>query len=240
MRIKLFTNTNLPKVKKSLPAIIKAVRAENSRIITTNPDTVFVAGGDGWLLKSLSLLHNKKINIFFFPMGENTHTPGYKIKDIRGIISGKVSAFPHDLLMLETYRPAFNDIVFRTGRVCRTLIYKVTVNGREYITEGDGVILSTPLGTEAYNKAAGGPVIPIGTKKTVITPLLPFKGHKKSITVTTPAEITVSLLKTQGDVWETHDGQNIRAAGKKISVKQKNTLCKLMLPAEAVKKKREK
>ena len=71
---------------------------------------------------------------------------------------------------------AYNEVsLFRETR--NTAEIKVSVNGHVRIQEliGDGVLVSTPMGSTAYNYSAGGPILPLAANLLPVTPISPFR-----------------------------------------------------------------
>jgi NAD+ kinase len=77
---------------------------------------------------------------------------------------------------------AFNEVsLLRQTRQIAHL--RVIIDGVERLSNyrGDGILLSTPMGSTAYNSSCGGPILPINSQVLALTPLSPFKPrHMKS------------------------------------------------------------
>ena len=71
----------------------------------------------------------------------------------------------------------------------------------------DGLIVSTPTGSTAYNLSAGGPVIYPSMNAVVITPICPFTLSNRPIVVPDDAVIELCLKTQQEEVALTLDGQ---------------------------------
>ena len=74
---------------------------------------------------------------------------------------------------------AFNEVsLFRQTR--QTAKLKITLDGKERLNPlvGDGVLVSTPAGSTAYNLSAHGPVIPLGANLLAVTPISPFRPRR--------------------------------------------------------------
>jgi NAD+ kinase len=85
---------------------------------------------------------------------------------------------------------AINDFVLvrRSGQ----LLVDVTVGGELYARmAGDGVVVSTALGSSAYSMAAGGPVFVAGTHAFVVTPLLMHGGCAPPLVVRSDVEVVL-------------------------------------------------
>lgn len=109
---------------------------------------------------------------------------------------------------------ALNDIVITRKGFSRIISLQVYVND-DLVDEyrGDGVIISTPTGSTAYNLSAGGPIITPKANVMVITPICPHSLSPRSVIVS--AEDTIKVVvkrskKTQDDeAIATFDGQKV-------------------------------
>lgn len=113
---------------------------------------------------------------------------------------------------------ALNDIVITRKGLSRIISLQIYVN-EELIDDyrGDGVIISTPTGSTAYNLSAGGPIITPKANVMVITPICPHSLSPRSIVVSADDTIKVVIRKskkTQDDeAIATFDGQNVIVLG---------------------------
>ena len=92
---------------------------------------------------------------------------------------------------------ALNDVVFeRYGP--RTVVIHLEVNGRYATTyRGDGVIVSTPVGSTAHSLAAGGPLLEPSMEAFVLTPMCPHTLANRPLVL--PADSRIALtLETSG------------------------------------------
>jgi NAD+ kinase len=97
----------------------------------------------------------------------------------------------------------------------------------------DGLIVSTPTGSTAYNLSAGGPVIFPSMNAIVITPICPFTLSNRPIVVPDDADIELRLKTDKEDVALTLDGQVGFAlqVEDRVMIKKSNTTFKLIQPA---------
>ena len=87
-----------------------------------------------------------------------------------------------------------NDIVIHRGGDIAMSKFKVFVNGQllsEY--QADGIILSTPTGSTAYNLSAGGPVARPDSHMIILTPICPHTISNRSILLSGNDEIEVEI-----------------------------------------------
>jgi NAD+ kinase len=88
---------------------------------------------------------------------------------------------------------AINDlVVVRNG--ANQVVIGVRVDGELYVRfAGDGVILSTPLGSSAYTMAAGGPLLAAGTEAIVVTPVAAHGGSTPPLVVGATSTVTIEI-----------------------------------------------
>lgn len=104
---------------------------------------------------------------------------------------------------------ALNDICITRGVFSKMVEINVFVNA-EYLdtVRADGMIISTPTGSTAYNLSAGGPILKPDTQSIAITPICPHTLHTRSIVVSSDDVITVEVCThSSGDFAISADGQ---------------------------------
>ena len=87
--------------------------------------------------------------------------------------------------------------------------YKIYVNDEYLATfRADGIIVSTPTGSTAYNLSAGGPVLKPDIECMVITPICPHSLHSRSIVVSADDTVRIEAsFGSNGDIIMSMDGQ---------------------------------
>ena len=148
---------------------------------------IIVAGGDGFMLRALKKYHKYKKPFY----GINCGTIGFLMNKFhasdleRKIKKTKVfSINPLEISIRnfggKDYKTlAVNEIsLLRQGK--QTAILNLKVNNKELIKKlvGDGVLISTPAGSTAYNLSVHGPIISLDSKKLVVTPISPFRPRR--------------------------------------------------------------
>ena len=187
--------------KKSL--IIKNILAKkiNSSPFKKN-NLVIVIGGDGFMLETLK--KNKNTNKQFY--GINSGNYGFLMNKFssKNIIKNLLGANMISISPLEmTVKNKSNQIkkylainevsVLRQSRQAASLSIKY--GSKHIINElvSDGVLVSTPAGSTAYNLSVHGPILSLNSKKLSIAPISPFRprrwrgkivGDKLKITIT--------------------------------------------------------
>lgn len=104
-------------------------------------------------------------------------------------------------------RVAINDLVVgRKG--ANQVVIGIHVDGELYVRfAGDGMVLSTPLGSSAYTMAAGGPMLAAGTEAVVVTPVAAHGGSAPSLVVAATSTVTVEIEGGFGGARIELDGQ---------------------------------
>ena len=103
---------------------------------------------------------------------------------------------------------ALNDIVVARGTLSRMAQYEVFINDELYATfKGDGVIISTPVGSTAYSFSAGGPLIMPDLQIVSIVPICPHTPNSRPMIIDGNNKVRVKPLINESDVFVTIDGQ---------------------------------
>ena len=106
---------------------------------------------------------------------------------------------------------ALNDAVLSKEALARISTFRVDLDGRRVAEfRADGVIVSTPTGSTAYNLSAGGPILHPGLPAVVVTPICPHTLSQRPLVVPADTVIGVRILdaaREPGGVYLTIDGQ---------------------------------
>lgn len=144
-----------------------------------------VLGGDGFMLKTIRAYHHYKKPFY----GINCGSIGFLMNPPKETIAALTSAL-NDIKESTLYPLCFdattNDGKFHKGYAINEVVLmrksalaskiRIHVADQErMICYGDGVLLSTPAGSTAYNCSAGGPILPLDTNLLALTPLSIFK-----------------------------------------------------------------
>ena len=111
-------------------------------------------------------------------------------------------------------RPALNDaVITQRAPIARLLDLFAELDGAAITTyKADGLILSTPTGSTAYNLAAGGPILTPDLEAIVLTPICPHTLTNRPVVVRGEARIVVTNV-SPSPVTLTIDGQWSRELG---------------------------
>jgi NAD+ kinase len=152
-------------------------------------EQIVALGGDGFLLQTLhEMLHRGTVRPVF---GMNRGTVGFLMNEWRidglreRVDKAKIVSVAPLKMEAVTVRgerhvnPAINEVsLLRETR--QTASIEVSVNGRVVLPElvCDGVLVSTPAGSTAYNLSAQGPILPLGSNLVALTPISPFRPRR--------------------------------------------------------------
>lgn len=148
---------------------------------------IVALGGDGFMLETVHELMHAGKPIY----GMNRGSVGFLMNefaddDLLGRINSAERAEIHPLRMQavdvdgKTHEAiAFNEVsLLRTTRQAAKL--RISVDGKVRLTEliCDGALISTPMGSTAYNLSAHGPIIPMDSKILALTPISAFRPRR--------------------------------------------------------------
>ena len=116
---------------------------------------------------------------------------------------------------------AFNDIVISRKSISSMIRIEGKINGKNFNSYyGDGVIISTPTGSTAYNLSVGGPIVYPLTEAFIITPVAPHSLTQRPLVMPVDFEIEFKIIDNQGAVVIV-DGQDIYEVEQNQSIKVK-------------------
>jgi NAD+ kinase len=168
-------------------------------------DLVLALGGDGTLLRASRLVGDAEIPICGVNLGDLGFLSAFRREELgRAIddaVAGRLPVEPRMRMRVDVWRrgellasdTASNDCYVKHGRVPRLLRLATYIGEFPIATyRADGLIVCTPLGSTAYNLAAGGPIIEPGTGAFTVTPICP---HSLSFRpVVTPADGEIRIV----------------------------------------------
>ena len=194
-------------------------------------DLVIVLGGDGTLLATARNL-SPGVPI----LGVNLGNLGFLTEVGRGglypalvqVLAGKFQTEERSLLDVELRRASggvssfrvLNDAVVTKSALARIIELTLEVDGHLIARyRSDGVIISTPTGSTAYNLSAGGPIVHPLLPVVVLTPICPHALSLRPIVVPATGLIEVTLETQREEVYLTCDGQEGTSLGHRDTVR---------------------
>lgn len=103
---------------------------------------------------------------------------------------------------------AINDVVVARGCLARLTSISVAINAQGLgVVRGDGIIVSSPLGSSGYAASAGAPMVFPDLDVTTLTPICAFMPAVCALVLPGTAEFELTVLDFSGDCYLTIDGQ---------------------------------
>jgi len=192
-----------------------------------------VIGGDGFMLQTLK--KNKYSNKMFY--GINSGNYGFLMNKfsnnltVKNLLKSKlISISPLEMIVTTKNKIkkclAINEVsILRQSRQAANLSIK---NNSKYIIKklvSDGVLVSTPAGSTAYNLSVHGPILNLNSKKISIAPISAFRPRRwKGKIVSDKSKIIITNLNpVKRPVSSVADNYEVRNA-KKIIIKVQNKI----------------
>jgi NAD+ kinase len=190
-------NNRSQKIKSAIVKKMKSLDFVKSNI-------TIVIGGDGFMLETLK--KNKNLKKFFY--GINSGNYGFLMNKfssknvIKNLSKAKmITISPLEMIVknksnqIKKYL-AINEVsILRQSRQAASLSIR---HGSKQIIKkliSDGVLVSTPAGSTAYNLSVHGPILSLNSKKLSISPISPFRPRRwKGKIVSDRSKITINNL----------------------------------------------
>lgn len=183
-------------------------------------DLLVVLGGDGTLLWAVRSLRGCEIPVLGVNLGRLGFLTEISLEELyptlERVLEGRTALEARTTLSGTVERAGapvrrfqvLNDVVLNKAALARISDLEVRVNGR-YLTNyrSDGLIVSTPTGSTAYNLSAGGPIVSPELPAVVLTPICPHTLTHRPILLDDSAVVEIQLASKNGEVYLTLDGQ---------------------------------
>lgn len=197
----------------------KPEQLDSSIISQKKIQGIIVFGGDGFILSTARQLETPipVVGVNFGKVGFLAEISVNELPQcISRIVSGEFTIKKRIMLHFEIIRDnkvinqtvALNDGVIKNV-ASRMICCRIKVNDEEMCTYGgDGVIVSTPVGSTAYSMSAGGPVLTPDMRAMIITPICPHTLTMRPVIIPSDNTIEISFSPPYpGGCIFTADGQ---------------------------------
>ena len=199
-------------------------------------------GGDGTFLKSSKLAFNKPI------VGINTGTLGYLTEINPENLKEFIESILNDDYRIEERMMLEGEILKNDGNiikipqslneiaVCKNTFgiirFDVFINDRLINSyTADGILVSTPTGTTAYNLSCGGPIAEPDAKIITLTPIAPHSIINRSIVLSDESVVKIKITELRENTvsYVMYDGEAIEVeTGDEIIVKKSKKVTKII------------
>ena len=159
-------------------------------------------GGDGTALKAMKLGWKYKLDVLSFGPGR----VGYLVRSLNEF-NNLIDQWARDKYTFvkrfpiiqneDLDLPSFNEVVIIKNSPTRLLDLSILTYDQKVDFRADGIIISTSLGSTAYNYSAGGPIVHNDIDSIIITPISPFTKFPRSIVVSRDTKLDITIKKNQ-------------------------------------------
>jgi len=185
---------------------IKGILEENgiSLFITSEPEKikgksfnfVLTLGGDGTLLKSVHLFpHSVFLGVHMGRIGFLCEVNKDEIeRALEKIVKGEFNIMERETVYIRWNDKeyfALNDLLIRNEPAGRVMEFDLIIEGVKFFYIADGILVSTPTGSTAYNLALGGPILYYDLKGFCINIIAPFNVNARPVVVPSEKKIFI-------------------------------------------------
>jgi len=237
---KIFHQHDIEVAIDSVSAGMIGVMGVDFDLLCKHSDILVTIGGDGTLISTVRRSFKYNIPVlgvyagnlgFLADVGveelesfvQKLTTGCYRI-DERSVLEVTIIEKEEELTLY-----AFNDIVLTRPSISNMIHIETLVDGKAFNTYyGDGVIVSTPTGSTAYNLSAGGPVLFPLTNVFTLTPICPHSLTQRPVVL--PGEFSIEMKTPQTPSILIIDGQDMHEleVGKSVAIKLALSKAKLI------------
>lgn len=197
-------------------------------------DFAVVFGGDGTILSAARDLAETNVPVIGINVGKLGFLAEFSPEEIKQLFV-TIAANPiiEKRMILRCdivnkadqsfHTTAINDVVIAAGAPFNMIDLKMTVRGQSIADcVGDGLIISTPTGSTAYNLSAGGPILSGNLSAIVITPICPHSLSFRPIVINADNVIEIIPVRVNDGTQVLMDGQVCRKlnVGDKIRIQK--------------------
>src|SRR5918911_3574572 len=211
--------------------------------LAASVDLIVVLGGDGTMIATSRMMGDYDVPVLGINYGTLGYLAEFRVEEmftaLESILEGDYRIDTRvrlsvDLVQGEEilmHQRVLNDVVINKSALARIIELEAHMNGLLISSfRADGLIISTPTGSTAYNLSAGRPGVYPSMNALVITPICPFTLSDRPIVVPDNALIELGLRTQKEEVVLTLDGQ----VGRPIQPEQRVRIRKSLTPFKIV------
>ncbi len=199
------------------------VMGQEFEIMCQSADMLVTLGGDGTLISAVRRSAKYEIPVLGVHAGKLGFLADFDIEELNDFIpklkSGDFRLDKRAMLQATIVSKtgvkeivSFNDIVLSRPSISKMIHLETSVDGRPFNTYyGDGVIVSTPTGSTAYNLSCGGPVLFPLTQVFVVTPISPHSLTQRPVVL--PGQYEIEVTTPDINALAIVDGQDMYEFG---------------------------
>jgi NAD+ kinase len=232
----------------NMPEDVRGIEPDE---VSGTVDLAVALGGDGTLLRASRWIGDSGVPLLGVNLGDLGFLSAYTKENLQNALEdaleGRLYWEPRIRMQVELVRNdevilrdlASNDAYIKHGTIPRLLWLDTEVAFRGMATyRSDGLIVSTPLGSTAYNLAAGGPILAPGTHAFVLTPICPHSLSHRPVVLSASDPLSITYLgpTDASEAFLTVDGQNnvLLEVGDRVEIRAASDPLKMVPPASTV------
>lgn len=188
-----------------------------------NCDYAVVLGGDGTIISAARSLSEAEVPVIGVNLGKLGFLAEFSVAEFKerfaDIVAGKAPVETRMMLGCRVcersqearekfHSKAVNDVFITAGPPFRVIELKIAVDGQHVAScVSDGLIVSTPTGSTAYNLSAGGPILDDSMQAMVITPICAHSLSFRPIVIDAASRVQISCTRINEGTTVSIDGQ---------------------------------
>jgi len=197
--------------------------AECTPEVLRDCDYAVVLGGDGTIISAARDLSGARVPVIGVNLGKLGFLAEFSVAEFKeqfdDILAGKAPVETRMMLGCRVFRghqesretfhaKAVNDVFITAGPPFRVIELKIAVDGQRVAScVSDGLIVSTPTGSTAYNLSAGGPILDGSMEAMVITPICPHSLSFRPIVIDAASVVEIRCTRINEGTTVSVDGQ---------------------------------
>jgi NAD+ kinase len=183
-------------------------------------DFAIVFGGDGSIISAARQLSETNVPVIGVNLGKLGFLAEFNVGELKkffgDIVSGRTRIEKRMMLGCSISRGgrerfgsvAINDVFITAGPPFRVIELKISVDGQPLADcVSDGLVISTPTGSTAYNLSSGGPILSSNMEAMVITPICPHSLSFRPIVLKADRKLEVFGIRVNEGTTVSIDGQ---------------------------------
>ena len=230
MRFLILGNGSKPHVPESADRIATAIRAAGGEVVLTDltrqrdvsevsADLALVLGGDGAILRAARQMGYRQVPVLGVNLGRLGFladlSPDEAIEYLPAVLRREFHLTEHCMFVCRLSDGGgpreilgLNEVVVRAGPPFKMLDVELSIDG-DVVARflGDGLIVSTPIGSTAHSLSAGGPVLGQELASFVITPICGHTLTSRPLVDSADKTYAIGVRQAEG-AWVVVDGQD--------------------------------
>jgi NAD+ kinase len=235
----------LPFLREQCEVVVFDLRQEMD-LTPFEADLTLVLGGDGAILRAARQMGYRQLPVLGVNLGRLGFLADLRPEEVRTwlpqIVCGACSWRTTEHLMFECSVEApggevlrrflgLNEIAIQTGPPFHMVEMDLIIDGEPVSRyAGDGLIVSTPVGSTAHSLSAGGPILGQELSAFVITPICPHSLTSRAVVDSADKAYTIAMLRAGPGTMLVIDGQDYLplTAGQRVTVRRAPVTFKLV------------